>query len=333
MSCERSASSAAWSESARRIGSRLGGERVDPRDPADGRDRGAAVGDAEVGQALAGGEDVVEVHHRLAHAHEDAVVDAARCGGSAAPGRGSRRRSGCARSSSARSRRTCRSAGSPTARTGRASAGRRGSASARPRPAGRRGCAKSALTVPSRGVRLVLERQRRERHLGGQPRAQRGRQVGHRLVARRAARRPTPTPGARGSAARPRRPACAARSSRSIARQGSFATMRLAKHLAHAGVASRRAAEQLVVGRARDGRRRRRSPTPRATSPTPSAIAVDGEPVGVAAARRSSTRCTSRPASSRPRATRTAARPSSTSSPTGPAPLPGRPPRRRHAPA
>ena len=33
------------------------------------------MGDAEVGQALGGGEHVVEVHHRLAHAHEDDVVD------------------------------------------------------------------------------------------------------------------------------------------------------------------------------------------------------------------------------------------------------------------
>ena len=51
------------------------GQAVDPRQPADGRDRRAAVGDAEVGQPARGGEHVVEVHHRLAHAHEHRVVD------------------------------------------------------------------------------------------------------------------------------------------------------------------------------------------------------------------------------------------------------------------
>jgi hypothetical protein len=43
--------------------------------PADGRDRGAPVGDPEVGQARAGGEHVLDVQHRLAHAHEHAVAD------------------------------------------------------------------------------------------------------------------------------------------------------------------------------------------------------------------------------------------------------------------
>ena len=51
------------------------GEAVDPRHPADGRDRRAAVGDAEVGQPLAGGEHGVDVHRRLPHPHEDDVVD------------------------------------------------------------------------------------------------------------------------------------------------------------------------------------------------------------------------------------------------------------------
>ena len=50
------------------------GEPFDPGDPADRGDRGAAVGDPDVGQALAGGKHVVEVEHRLAHAHEHAVV-------------------------------------------------------------------------------------------------------------------------------------------------------------------------------------------------------------------------------------------------------------------
>ena len=51
------------------------GEAVDPGHPADRRDRGAPVGDAEVGQPLAGGEHRVEVHRRLPHPHEDDVVD------------------------------------------------------------------------------------------------------------------------------------------------------------------------------------------------------------------------------------------------------------------
>ena len=59
-------------EADRHVGLR---EAVDAGDPADRRDRGAAVRDADVGQPPAGGEHVVEVHHRLAHAHEDGVVD------------------------------------------------------------------------------------------------------------------------------------------------------------------------------------------------------------------------------------------------------------------
>ena len=46
-----------------------------PGDPADGRDRRVAVADPELGQPPAGLEHGVEVHHRLAHAHEHGVVD------------------------------------------------------------------------------------------------------------------------------------------------------------------------------------------------------------------------------------------------------------------
>ena len=110
--------------------------------------------------------------------------------------------------------------------------------------------------------------------------------------------------------------------------------MRLAKYLAHAGVASRRAAEQLIF----DGR-----------------VTVDGEVVTDPAARRrrlaARSRSTAtgrrhRPASasstslnkppgvvSTAQRHRTAARPSSTSSDADAPPLPGRPARRRHAPA
>ncbi len=90
--------------------------------------------------------------------------------------------------------------------------------------------------------------------------------------------------------------------------------MRLAKHLAHAGVASRRAAEVMiaegrVTGRRRDGHR-----------PGPRRHGRRGDhrrrrPRSGARRAASSTRSTSRPGSSRPRTTRTAARRSSTSCP------------------
>jgi hypothetical protein len=54
---------------------RLLREPIDAWDPADRRDRRAPVGDPEIGQAVARGEDGVEVHERLAHAHEHGVVD------------------------------------------------------------------------------------------------------------------------------------------------------------------------------------------------------------------------------------------------------------------
>ena len=56
--------------------------------------------------------------------------------------------------------------------------------------------------------------------------------------------------------------------------------MRLAKHLAHAGVASRRAAEQLDVRRPRHGRRRGGARPRHATSTDQEQITVDGRPVG-----------------------------------------------------
>ena len=56
---------------------------------------------------------------------------------------------------------------------------------------------------------------------------------------------PTPTPAGRGTPARRARPASRSRSSRSTGI--SSQRMRLAKFLAHAGVASRRAAEELIA--------------------------------------------------------------------------------------
>jgi hypothetical protein len=49
-------------------------EPTETREPADGRDGCAAVGDSEIGQPSCGRQDVVEVHHRLAHSHEHRVI-------------------------------------------------------------------------------------------------------------------------------------------------------------------------------------------------------------------------------------------------------------------
>ena len=189
----------------------------------------------------------VEVHHRLAHAHEDDSGRRPRCGGSAAPGRGSRRPSGCGRTSSCRSRRTCRSAGSPTATTRTASGARRGSASARPRPARPSAVRKRALIVPSRDVRLVADLERRERHRARRA-ARAARRAGRSSPRSRRRRAPsTPTPAWRGRRARRRRRAWCSRSVEvhAAGERGDARTprrLRLAKYLAHA--ASPRAARR-----------------------------------------------------------------------------------------
>ena len=51
------------------------GQALDAGDPADRRDGRDDGGDADVRQPLAGAEHVVQVHQRLAHAHEHQVVD------------------------------------------------------------------------------------------------------------------------------------------------------------------------------------------------------------------------------------------------------------------
>ena len=89
--------------------------------------------------------------------------------------------------------------------------------------------------------------------------------------------------------------------------------MRLAKYLAHAGVASRRAAEALIADGPRDGRRRGR-PRPGARRRRRRARRGRRRAGRAARARPRRLRAsTSRPASSRRPATPTAARPSSTS--------------------
>ena len=106
--------------------------------------------------------------------------------------------------------------------------------------------------------------------------------------------------------------------------------MRLAKYLAHAGVASRRAAEELDRRRPRHGRRRGRHATPRATSTTRSAVAVDGEP----RRGRRATRvvyAVNKPAGVVSTAKDTHGRPTVVDLVDRRAPpVPGRPPRRRH---
>ena len=174
-----------------------------------------AGGDAELGQPLAGAEHGVEVHQRLAHAHEDRVVDGLLAAEVQRLVEDLRGGEVAAEAHRARWRRRCRSAGSPTGSTGRASGARRGSASARPRPGGRRAVSNSAFSVPSEASASSLRRERRERHLGGRaPRAARARG----WSSPRRSRRPwppTPTPGGRGTAARRARRAALSSSSRS----------------------------------------------------------------------------------------------------------------------
>ena len=162
-----------------------------------------------------------------------------------------------------------------TARTGRPSAGRRGSASAPPRPGGRRAVANSALTVPSRARASRAQREGRERDLARRARAQRGRQVGHLLVAAGPAGGPRPhLAGAEGWLAG------VGERARRGDRGPSPAILRSPcawpSTSPTPGVASRRAAEEIVARRAGDGRRARSSPTPPATSTRRSGVCVDG---------------------------------------------------------
>ena len=183
---------------------------------------------------------------------------------------------------SARSRRSCRSAGSPTARRGRASGARRGSASAPPRP--RCPCAvrSSALTVPSRGARLALERRACESgtccsSVGAQ-RPPAGRSSARR---RRRRARATPRPGARGRAAR--RGVRSVSRSRSAIHRPMVAAVRLAKFLAHcrARLAARRRRDR--PRRARPRRRRRELDPAREIDGE--RVELDGRPVAGVEAR------------------------------------------------
>jgi len=167
------------------------GEPHDARHPADRRDRRAAVRDADVGQALARLEHGVEVHHRLAHPHEDEVVhvlDAAEVerlvedlrGGEVAPEAHLTRRAEAAGERAPRLRAHAdRAAPVAIAHQHRLQ---------RPPIRG----LQERLARPVVGGGLVPHRQGRERHRRGQPLAQLRGQVRHLLVGARAARRPLP---------------------------------------------------------------------------------------------------------------------------------------------
>jgi hypothetical protein len=149
------------------------------------------VRDTQVGQALAGGEHVGQVHHRLAHAHEDGVIH--------------RRRApevqglveDLARGQVAAELHLAGGA----ERAGQRAARLRGQAQRAPfvLVAHEHRLDRAPIVGAEQrfhravaGVGLVLERQGGERHLVGQPRAQSGGQIGHLVVAAGAACRPCP---------------------------------------------------------------------------------------------------------------------------------------------
>ena len=153
------------------------------------------------GSARAACEHLVEVQHRLAHAHEDAVVDrldpaeverlVEDLRGGQVPAELHLRRS----------RRRCTSAGSRTATRRRSTGGRRGSASAPPRPTCRRRCGRaSSRCRRATPPRARPRASRRERARRARRAARPGRSSSRRSPARR--RPPSPRPGGPGRRAR-----------------------------------------------------------------------------------------------------------------------------------
>jgi hypothetical protein len=174
---------------------------VDAGNPAHRRDRRVGGGHAQLGQALAGAEHVVEVHERLAHPHEDGVVDrigtaeverlVEDLGGRQVapelhpPGRAERARQRAARLAR-QAERAPAVAVAHQHRLHRAAVGR----------------LEERLGGLVAGDRLAHVAQRGERHLVGQRGAQLERQVGHLLVRVRATRGPLPhLPGTEGGLA------------------------------------------------------------------------------------------------------------------------------------
>ena len=199
------------------------------------------------GQLARRGEHVVEVHHRLAHAHEHEVVD---------------------RLDAAEVQHLVEDLGRGQVAAELHRAG--GAERARERAAGLRGDADRAAAVAVAhqhgldGAAVVRVEERLDRAVGGvrladqlqrartgPPRpAARAARPGDRSSPRSRARRwpPSARPAARGTRARPRQGSVrAARGPRHLSWQP---PMRLAKYLAHAGVASRRASETIIA----DGR-------------------------------------------------------------------------------
>ena len=178
-------------------------EPAQSRQPADGGDRRPAVGDAEIRQATRRLEHVVEVEHRLAHPHEHDVVDRLDAAEVERLVEDLRRRQVAAeahltgraeraRQRAARLRRDADRAPSvPVAHEHRLD-----------RMAVAR--AEERLQRAVLRMRLVLDRQRRERDVLREPRAERRRNVRHLVVAGCAARGPFPDLAARGRPARPR---------------------------------------------------------------------------------------------------------------------------------
>ncbi len=171
------------------------GERFDAGDPADGRDRGVAVPDAEIGQALAGGEHVVEVQHRLAHAHEHAVAQPPAVALHAVEvkrlvddlrGRQVAREFHLAGGAEGARQRAARLRGEADRASTVAVAHQHGLERS---PVG---CREQRLDGAVARTGLVLQAQARERQLAGERVAQPGGQVGHLLIALRPACRPGP---------------------------------------------------------------------------------------------------------------------------------------------
>ena len=166
-------------------------EALQAREPADRRDRRAAVRDPEVGQPPRRAEHLVEVEHRLAHPHEDGVVDLGRAPeverlvedlrrGEVPAERHRARRAERARERAAGLRREAeRAAAVAVAHEHRLDRVAVGGAEER-------------LDRAVLRLALGLDRERGEGHRGRELVAQRARQVRHRVVAGRAARRPLP---------------------------------------------------------------------------------------------------------------------------------------------
>ena len=146
-------------------------EPAQPGQPADGRDRRPPVRDPDVREAPRRFENSVEVHHRLAHPHEDAVVDRLDPAevqnlvedlGSA---------SGCAPKRICPVAQKVQVSGQPDCadtHTDRRPSRKRMSTASTGWPSAVR---KSVFSVPSAARRLVLDRQRRERNLFASSRA------------------------------------------------------------------------------------------------------------------------------------------------------------------